>query len=106
MRFVQGSLAAHRRAELGQPERDLRPRADPGFDRQPVVVAKGGAKPLVNVAQPDRMAAGSPGEHVSELPGINSGTVVLDRDDGLMAAVFRGDPQPGSSGQPFQAMPD
>src|SRR6266567_3825514 len=106
MRCVPGSLPAHRRAELGQAHRDLRPRADPGFYRQPVVVAEGSAKPLVDVAQPDRMAAGSPREHVRELPGINTGTVVLDRDDSLVTAVFRGNLQPGSSSELLKAMPD
>src|ERR1700722_12668876 len=105
-RSAKGSLPAHRRAELRQAQGDLGPRADPGLYRQPVVVAEGGAKPLVNVAQPDRVAAGSPPAHARELPGINAGTVVLDRDDGLVAAVFRGNLQPGRSGKPLKAVPD
>src|SRR5690348_15205011 len=100
------SLAAHRRCELGQPHRDLRPRAHTRLDRQPMVVAEGGAKPLVDVAQPDRLAAGPPREHVREVPWIDADAVVLDRDDGLVAAVFRGDLQPGGSREPLEAMPD
>src|SRR5882672_9396705 len=94
-RSAEGSLPAHRRGGLGQPHGDLRPRAYAGFYRQPVVVAERSAKSLVDVAQPDRLAAGSPREHVCEVPWINAHAVILDRDDSLVTAVFRGNLQAG-----------
>ena len=48
----------------------------------------------------------SPREHVREVPGINTDAVILDRDDSLVAAVFRGNLQPGGSGEPLKAVPD
>ena len=32
--------------------------------------------------------------------------MILDRDDSLMTAVFRGDLQPGGSSEPLKAVPD